>query len=193
MASAVEGLKERWEGITPRERGLVVLLGVSFVVVIIALVGFRIDDGLERIADKNAETRAALTELRSYRSNETRVAAKANTKNVSFGSTPLKLDDYLFTIADAVGITIPKVDKPNESKKGKFMESSTKISLRGLTIVQLKDLLQRIESDSKVVVITDLFVRRHFRKNDQLNIEMTIATYFKKPPDKKKKGEKKGS
>ena len=72
------------------------------------------------------------------------------------------------------------------------MESATKISLRGLTIDQLKDLLQRIESNSKLVVVTDLFIRRHFRKNDQLNVELTIATYYRRPPDKKKKSEKKG-
>ncbi len=193
MASGIEAVRERWESITPRERGLVVLLGVSFVVVVVALIGFRIDDGLTRIAKKNSETRSALTELRSYRSNESRVAAKSSANNVPIGSQPLKLDDYLFGIADEVGITIPKVDRPNESKKGKFMESSTKISLRGLTIEQLKDLLQRIESNSKLVVITDLFVRRHFRKNDQVNVELTVATYFKKKPDKKKKkGDKKG-
>ena len=194
MASGIDGLRERWESITPRERGLVVLLGISFVVVIVGLISFRISDGLERLSKKNETTRTALQELASYRASETRVAAKSQRQAAAIGTEPLKLDDYLFRIADEVKITIPKVDKPNESKKGKFMESATKISLRGLTIEQLKDLMERIETKSNLVVITDLFIRRHFRKNDQLNVEMTIATYFQKPPQKKgSKSDKKGS
>lgn len=194
MASGIEGLRERWESITPRERGLVVLLGVSFVVVIVGLIGFRINDGLDRLTKKNEATRGALQELASYRASESRVAAKTERQAVAIGSEPLKLDDYLFRIADELKITIPKVDKPSETKKGKFMESATKINLRGLTINQLTDLMQRIETKSNLVVITDLFIRRHFRQNDQLNVEMTIATYFQKKPEKKSsKSDKKGS
>lgn len=198
MASGIEALREKWEAITPRERGLVVLLGVAFVVVVIGLIGFRIDDGLERISKKNADTRYALQELQSYRANESRVEASHAGQQVQIGTKPLKLDDYLFGIADEVGITIPKVDRPNETKKGKFMERSTKISLRGLNIEQVKDLLEKIETKSKSVVVTDLYIRRHFRKNDQLNLQLTVATYYRAPTkkkgsDKKSSSKKKGS
>lgn len=194
-ASGIEGLREKWDAITPRERGLVVLLGVAFVVVVIGLVGFRIDDGLDRISKKNADMRYALQELKSYRANESRMEASSAAQQVQIGTKPLKLDDYLFGIADEVGITIPKVDRPNETKKGKFMERSTKISLRGLNIEQVKDLLQKIETRSKAVVVTDLHIRRHFRKNDQLNVQLTVATYYRRAADKKKskKSDKKGS
>jgi len=189
-ASGIEGLRERWDAITPRERGLVVLLGVAFVAVVIGLVGFRINDGLDRISQKNADMRDALHELKSYRANESRLEARSAAQQVQIGTKPLKLDDYLFGIADEVGINIPKVDRPNETKKGKFMERSTKISLRGLNIEQVKDLLQKIETRSKAVVVTDLYIRRHFRKNDQLNVQLTVATYYRRATGKNKKSKK---
>lgn len=178
MAARMDGVRERWERITPRERGLVILLGVTAVGILLSWVGFTIRDGLAAIDDKNDRTRRALSALAQYRVNE--VQAKDIGPRVKIGNEPIELEEYLEKISTDVGIKIPGYSSRPDVLKGRYMEKSTQIEVRGLSILELKDLLEKIESQSQVVVITELQIKRHFRDNDKLDVELVVATYYQK-------------
>jgi len=176
MASRIDGVRERWERITPRERGLVLLLGVTAIGILLFWVGVTIRNGLASIEDKNDRTRSALSALAQFRLNEAQ--ASDTGPQVKIGSEPVELEEYLEKISNDVGIKIPGYSSRPEVAKGAYMEKSTQIEVRGLSILELKDLLEKIESQSQQVVITELQIKRHFRENDKLDVELVVATYY---------------
>lgn len=178
MAARMERVRERWERITPRERGLVILLGVTAVGILLSWVGFTISDGLAAIEGKNDRTRSALSALAQFRANEAQ--ASDSGPQVKIGKQPIELEEYLEKISNDVGIKIPGYSSRPDVAKGKYMEKSTQIEVRGLTILELKDLLEKIESQSQSVVITELQIKRHFREHDKLDVELVVATYYQK-------------
>ncbi|MEZ4368313.1 MAG: hypothetical protein R2939_18850 [Kofleriaceae bacterium] len=60
MASLTESLRDRWDGISPRERRLVVTLLVALPLTLLIYLGMQISDGLDAIEARNARTRKAI-------------------------------------------------------------------------------------------------------------------------------------
>jgi hypothetical protein len=175
--AALDNVRDRWERMAPRERTMMVMLAVTFVVCIFAFVGFNISDGLTSIEDKNDEAREALAAMQHHRINEGSTATPGSEGMIP--DEPVKLSRYLEDIVQDVGITSPTYPTPKETAKGKYVEISFKLSLKDLTIYELKDFLEKVESKSPVVVIRELHVKRNFRDKEKLNAEMTIATFKK--------------
>ncbi len=176
-AKGMDRLRERWERITPREQKLVMLLGATAVGIVLALIGFAINDGLRAREVKNDQTRRALALLRDVRA----AGAQRNldTPQVKIPDEPVELESYLEEIGKEVGVAIPGYSPRPKATKGKFTEVSTRIEIRGITILELKDLLEKIETKSKVVVVTNLHIKRHFREEDKLDTEMVVSTYYR--------------
>lgn len=176
MASRMEELRDRWENLSERERRLVIALGISFVFVLLAWTGLRIGDGLHAIEKRNARMRKALSALHQYRMSDTQQPSQPE---VEIGKEPVRLETYLSGVADEVGIKIPGFNPLPATTRDDFTETSTRIEIRDLTIVQLKDFLEKVESKSRVVVVKSLNVRRHFRDKDKLDVNMVVSTYSK--------------
>jgi type II secretory pathway component PulM len=181
MASTMDKVREKWESITPRERNLVMLLGAAAVVVLLAWLGLSIRDGLARIEKRNAETEHALNVLLDYR------AAGGGTKKasgpaVTIGDEPVSLRTYLDGIAADTGVTIPRYDKRNDVTKEPYVITSTKIALEDVPLAQLKDFLEKVESKNRLVVVTELHIKRDFRDKEKLDADMVISTYSKVKP-----------
>ena len=166
MATA-DQLREKWERITPRERMMVSVLGATFVGVVLAWLGFMISDGLDAIEKRNGASRVALKSLDA--AGPTQV----------FPNQPEKLETYLDKIAKEVGIELPGTSPRTPVERGEFKESSTRLEINGITIYELKDFLELIESRNRLVVITSLHVKQHFKDKEQLNVDMIVTTYSK--------------
>jgi hypothetical protein len=52
-----------------------------------------------------------------------------------------------------------------------------RVTLKDLSIFQVADLLERIESKSKVVVIRELKIKRTFRDKERLDVDLAVATF----------------
>lgn len=185
MAKAIDNLRERWERITPREQKLVMALGATAVFIVLALIGFDINDRLTALEDKNQRTRKALSILRDTLSSNVSRDSKAS--KVEIPDTPTELESYLEDIGKEVGVTIPGYSPRPKATRGIYTEVSTRIQVRNIDILQLTSLLEQIESKSKVVVVTDMHIKRHFREQDKLDAELVVSTYYREP--KKADGE----
>jgi hypothetical protein len=176
MAGQLDKLRDRWEHMTARERTLVGALGATFVILVLSWVAFTIRDGLTAIDAKNKETRKALAALAEYR------VAKArgdDAPEVVIGDEAVRLESYLSSIASGVGINIPGYNPRSPVTRNGYTEISTRIEIRGLTIYELKDFLERIESRSRVVVISQMQVKRHFREKDKVDVDLIVTTWEK--------------
>lgn len=176
MASSMDQLRDRWENLSPRERRLVVALGITFVAVILIWIGLRIGDGLQAIEHKNTEIRKALTALQTYRASGAR---DTSAPEVALPDEPVKLETYLSKIADEVGVKIPAFNPRTPVTRDDYTETSTRIEIRDVSIYELKDFLEKVESRSQLVVIKSLDIRRHFRDKEKLELSMVVATYAK--------------
>ena len=191
MAKGIDSLRERWEQITPREQKLVMALGATAVAVALAVIGLNINNGLTALEKKNARTRKALSMLRDARASDAQRTSDA--PRVKIPDSPTELESYLEDIGKEVGVTIPGYSPRPKSTKGKFTEVSTRIEVRGINILELTSLLEQIESKSKVVVVTNLHIKRHFREQDQLDADMVVSTYYQESQPAGDAGDAEGS
>jgi hypothetical protein len=179
MPAAVERAKDWWEGKAPRERKLIAALAATFIVCILAWTAMTIRGGLRAIEGKNENARNALIALERHR--QTQAAQAASQKPViAIPETQLALDTYLDPIIKEVGLESPTYPAPKETAKGANTEVSIKVSLKELTIYQLKDLLEKVETQNPVVAVTELHVKKSFRDQEKLDVDFTVVTYYKK-------------
>ncbi len=175
--AAFDKIRDKWESISPRERTLVVLLGVSFVVVMILFVALSIKDGLDRLEAKNEQSRTALRRLTAYRATARTVVGNDPTALIPVEA--IKLESYIYKAGEAAKVVVPGVNPRTPTSRGKFMVHAASIEIRDLTITQVKDFLQALETDSPVVVVTSLSIKRNFRDAEKMDLSAEVATYSK--------------
>jgi general secretion pathway protein M len=181
MAAVTDRLRERWERITPRERRLVTLLGVTAVVLVLFWVWMTIAGGLDDIEARNDKKREALKSLARFRADKAAGAGETAAPKVDIPDAPIDLESYLERIGKEVGVEIPGYNGLPEAPKGDYQQVSTKIDVRGVDIVQLKDLLYKIESGGGgAVVVDELRIKREFREEGKLEATIVVSTYYRK-------------
>jgi hypothetical protein len=153
---------------------MVLLLGVSFVLVMIIYVALEIRDGMAAIEAKNQKSRRALAALTAY---------KAQAKSTVSPDAPkipdqaLSLQSYLFAAGERAKVNVPGVNQRGSTTKGKFTSHAASVELREVTLSQVKDFLEAIESESKVVVVSALQIRRNFRDKEKLDLTVDVVTW----------------
>ena len=173
--AAVDRLRDKWEAITPRERGMVALLGLSTVVVLVLYVALGIRDGMVKLEHKNARSRQALAFLTTLQA----TPASTGGDGPAIPSEPVRLESYLYTAATKAGITLNGVNTRGNTTRGSFTVHGATVELRELTLQQTTDFLSAIENDSKLVVLTGLQVRRNFRDKAKIDLSIEVSTYSK--------------
>jgi hypothetical protein len=178
MSDITDKLRDKWEGITPRERRLVVLLGVAVPIVLTVFLGMKISEGLDEREARVKRMRRAVDVLVDLRS---RPEAKADTDDAlaEITSTPIVLETYVAKAAEKLTIPTPAVTPGQTQNREGFVTHSVRFDVRDLTVQQMKDLLEALETGSKRVVITALTINRKFRDEDKdkLDLKLEVTTY----------------
>ena len=178
MASALDRAKEWWETKAPRERKLVLALGATLLICTVGWVAMTIRGGLSGIEKKNDQSREALAAIDMQRI--LKQSQGAGQPVVTIPDTPVALDTYLDGIITEIGLKSPTYPAPKETQKGSTVELTIHVALQDLTINQLKDLLEKIETQNPVVVVTELHVKKNFGNKENVDVDFTAATYHKK-------------
>lgn len=189
--AAIDTLRDKWESITPRERRMVVLLGVSFVLVMIIYVSIQIGEGLGAIEAKNARARKALATLTAFKAQAHGTAAPDDPAK-QIGPEAVKLESYIYRAGEKAKVTVPGVNTRSPSPKGSFVAHAATVEVRELSLAQAKDFLEAIETESKIVIVSALQVRRNFRDKEKLDLNLEVVTWSKVPAEGEG-GEGKGS
>jgi hypothetical protein len=185
MSMLTDRARDIWERISPRERGLVVLLVVATPLTLALWLGFAIHDGLDAMAARNDKTRHALDVLADMRARGSAAAVQAPVDNWLKGIPvePLKLDTYVNKAAQKAGFTISGTrPRPSVPRNG-FVTESVQLDVPAEPIDQLKTFLQSLESDSPYVAVTHLTIRKPHNKPDMLEASLEVATYAAEKKD----------
>ncbi len=175
MAARLEGARDRWDRMNPREQRLVLLLGVALVVCVIFTLYSRIQSGMKDLEKQNAKARKALRSLAIYRN--AKAQAQGDGTEVKIPAKAIELDSYMENIISELELTSPTYPALKTVSVGTYEELSFEIELKGLSIESMSQLFEKVESGSKLVVVKELNVDRNFRDKEKLDVEFTLATY----------------
>jgi type II secretory pathway component PulM len=178
MASLVDNLRDKWEAITPRERKIVVFGGIAAILTIVLWLAFSIRDGLHAIEHRNARMESALDTLSELRVRGQQKPAGDDIVS-TIGTEGVRLETYLSKAAESVKITVPSFNPRTPVEKNGFRTKSTSLELRDLSIDQVKDYLEAIETGNKLVQVTALTVNRNFRDKEKIDLKLEVSTYEK--------------
>jgi Tfp pilus assembly protein PilO len=188
---AFEQLRGRWESMAPREKRLVLALGVTAVVCVLGFVWLRVSGSLSRLEEKNATARNA---LRLIAEHQDEILDKRNSPDDPermIPETAQPLQTYLEGLATQAGnMTIPTSTERPAVVKGKYRELSVDISLHGVSLDQLSKFLRLVETSAPAVVSTSLRIHPYVSAHDKLDVDLTISAYEKAKATDKAKGGK---
>jgi len=190
--AALDQIRDKWQSITPREQRMVLLLGVSFVLVMIIYVALEIRDGLGTLEAKNQKARRALAALTAYKS-QAQSTAPSDDPVKLITAEAVKLETYIYNAATKANVTVPGVNTRTPAAKGNFIAHGATVELRELSLTQVKDFLEAIESESKVVKVSSLQLRRNFRDKEKLDLNVEVVTWSINPPASGKSGDGSGT
>ncbi len=182
MALTLDGARDRWDRMNASEQRLVLILGTTIIVGLIALMVGRIQSGMDGIEKSNTKARKALRSLAVYRNAKAKAAGSGS--NVTIPEKAVELDSYLENIVSDLSLTSPTYPALKTAQVGIYEELSFEVEFKALSIEVLSDLLEKIESGSKLVIIKELVIDTNFRDKEKLDLEMTVAT-FKAPTTEK--------
>ncbi|HSN27881.1 MAG TPA: type II secretion system protein GspM [Kofleriaceae bacterium] len=182
MSALTDKASDFWARISPRERRLVVIALVAVPLTIAIWLGLAIRDGLDNMAVRTNKTRKALDALADMRARG-KTHEQVDDVVATMGTEPLSLDTYLSNAAKKAKFELKSTITPRQpvSRNG-FVTNTSTLSIENLTIDQLRDFLQDIESGSKVVAVTHLDMRRDFRDKDKIDVNLEVSTYSKERP-----------
>jgi hypothetical protein len=179
--SASDRARDFWDRISPRERRLVVLLGIAAPITLAIFLGLQIKDGLDNIDARNGKMRRALIVLTDLRARGP--IQPTDDVVATMGVEPLSLDTYLRNAATKAGFAIKGTITPRtDVTRNGFVTKSVSINLDDLELDKVKAFLQEIETASKVVVVTSLDVKRDFKDRKLVDAKMEVSTYAKEKP-----------
>ena len=183
MSAITDKARDFWDRISPRERRLVIVLGVCAPIIIAIWLGLSIRDGLVDMETRNEKTRKALRVLDGMRADGV-PQQKGDDVVAMMGTEPLSLPTYLDTAAKAAGFTLKTTSPHPAQTRNGFVTNSVSVTLEDLSIDQLKTFLSTVETNSKVVMVTHIDLRRDFRDKAKLDVNLEVSTYSKEPPAK---------
>jgi hypothetical protein len=185
-----ERARDFWERISPRERRLVVILGIAAPLTIAVWLGLSIRDGLVDMDSRNDKLRSAIDKVVDLR--QRGIAVEKDDDLSKMGTELLNLETYLEKAAQKAGFTFkgPITPNGNPQPRNGFLTRSVKVDFE-VTIDQLKAFLQEVETGSKYVAVTHIDLRRDFKAKEKLDLTVEVSTYAKEKP--KDTGEGSGS
>jgi general secretion pathway protein M len=184
MSAITDKARDFWDGISPRERRLVMLAGIALPITLAIWLGLAIRDGLVDMEKRNDQARKALTVLGDLRARGETPSRKGDDVLAMMGTEPLSLPTYLDNAAKKANFTLKSTTPHPPATRGEFVTNSVSCSLDDLTIEQLKTFLMEVEMGSKYVAITHIDLRRDFRDKTKLDVNLEVSTYSKVPPAK---------
>jgi hypothetical protein len=189
------GIQERIEGLEPRERTLLGVLGGVFVVMLLLLIPVGISAALGDQTHQNEVIREMIARLESESGHIAQRKAERDAVLERYARPAPALAGFLDTAGSAASVAIPEIkDKPPTPHGKKYEERATGISLKKVGLVGLVKFMERVSAGTYPIAITALNVRKRGVEPDSYDVEMTVSAFHRIEPkstakDKPKAGE----
>jgi hypothetical protein len=171
-------LRNRWDRLPERDRRMLLLLGVTFVVCAVGLTTYVISGRLSALQEENSDMRQALRDLESGRDAYQQTRAKNAQLEVRLARGAVQLQGYLEAAAKEADVEIAETTERQPAAAGKaYIERAVDLRLPKVTLEQLAKFMQRIETGPNLVVVTALNVRTRDDRHTDLEVDLTVSTF----------------
>jgi Tfp pilus assembly protein PilO len=179
--------EREWNRMAPRERRLIAVLGGAVVAVLIGVLALLTVQSLADIREENEGAREALAAIAKHRDEFMDAKARMLAQESRIGSEPPQLAADLEAAAREVGIQIPETaPRPAVPAGRRYLEHSVDVTLRQVDLLSLTKFLSKVETGSRVIVISKMAIKRSFSEGEKLNVTLT-ATTWERVTDARKK------
>jgi general secretion pathway protein M len=182
-------LQERLDRLAPRERQLLGVMVVVFLVMVVFLVPVGVASMLGARRSEIEDLRAALDRLAAERPALERRQHEKDALSAKYRSQPPALAGYLSKLAGTHSIDIPEIkDRPPIPYGKKFEEQSVEITLKKVGLLNLSKFLEGIVKGGHPISIGKLNVRARSAQPDSYDVSMTVSSFRRLPDAKPAKG-----
>jgi len=173
-------LQSEWNRMAPRERRLVSVLIGAVVAFAVLVTGFIIVGNLSDIETANEDAREALAAIAKHKDEYIEARERMRAQEVRIGTEPPQFAADLEEAAREVSIQIPETNEQPAVPVGKrYLEHKVDVKLRQVDLQSLSKFLSRLENGRRLIVVSQLRIRKHFSEGDKLDVEFQALAYEK--------------
>ena len=183
-------IRDRIEGLEPREQRLLsILLGV-FGVMVILIIPILVATMVSSHKDENDRLREAIDAIHGAGDQLATAELARKKTDQRYGKRAPALAGYLEKLADGNGIKIPESqDRASVPHGKKYEERSTKIVLRKVGMLSLAKFMESVENSGYPIRFSSMNLRRRSTEPDSYDVSLTVSAYDRKEETKKKSDE----
>jgi len=185
MSAITDRARDFWDRISPRERRLVVIAAIAAPITLAIWLSLSISDGLDAMELRNQHARKALDVLADLRARG-QTHPKVDEAVVDMPTEPLDLDSYLTNQAKAAKFELTGTIVPHskQAPHNGVVTNSSSLTVNKLSIEEVKDFMQAIETNNHDVAITHIELAPDFHDKDKLTLTLEVSAYSKAPVEK---------
>lgn len=172
------GLGRALGQLTPRERLLVSLAGVSVVVFVASITWTSLSSSIGRKEASIEEKALMLQQVAAYAQTYQESEAARRQMEMRLGSEPVRLSSHVESVATANQVTIPTLSDLGEKQLEGVRESLVEIRLPKIGLNELNALLNNLEKSQRVVRIRKVRMRRDPADPKMLNVTVVVGSYW---------------
>lgn len=186
---ALTRVREYFEGLSARERTLLLTLGVTIALLGVLTGTYFIYDRIDTLEENNEAMHRALLDIEKKRGPYLAARAMAAQLDSRIGQTPLSLSGFLEQISKETNLEIRETNPRTPEPIGKkYIQQSVDLRISKVALEPLLKFMRRLETyQSNLVLVTQLSIRARDDKHQDFEVDMTVSTYEnapKAPPGK---------
>lgn len=171
-------LREWYDGLAERERKLVLLLLAVFAIFALLLVPYGVSSMLSERREHNEALRKAISTVQGSRGRIDEVKERRQQVDKRYDNQAPALAGFIENAARKSGLEIPESQDRAELPHGKkFVERSTVVRLRKVSMLPLVQMLETLENSGHPIVVSRLNIRKRGREADSYDVELGVSAF----------------
>lgn len=173
-------LAARLARMTKRERVILGVGLVSFVLFVITLIGMWLSSSLKTmertVNDKAQKLEILMGQREKY---EFAKLQRREIEDILQQGNAVQLIGAVESVAVEMGIAIDNMQPRGETvdQQARVREEKVEVNVRRITIDRLVDFLRQLEARSRTVAIRNLKINKSFQQPDHLEVNFTVANF----------------
>ena len=181
IANTVEGARRAFDNLNERERRLVSVLGIALCVFVVGLPLALSSMAISDLADENRELSDVLRDVQRARGLLTQRQAERIATERIYDQVAPSLGSFLEEQAREVGLTVRELNDQPDKVVAAFRRRHTRVTLPGVGLRAVVDLMAAVETSGYPVAIEQLQVE-HFQTGDRYNVRLGVITFERSAP-----------
>jgi len=171
----------RWyDGLSERERRLVLILLISLCVLLVVSTVLLTTAKISSKRTELARNKQQLSEIKGLSSEYLQAKEKNEKAKMAVMRNSVSLFTFIQNISNRLGLSVKDLNETKRSlPKTDIVEVSVKLTLTKLSIDRVTALLEAIETseNGELVKVTKLKISKRFDEPDLLDLSMTVSTW----------------